>query len=109
MAYVWVRGFHHYYEWVTGSGNPEPAGKPVMVFVHGWGGSARYWESTARALSDSFDCLLYDMRGFGRSRQAVSDSSTRSKLTGSKVTSLSGLCCGIHLMHNWYFVFIVNQ
>jgi proline iminopeptidase len=69
MAYVWVRGFHHYYEWVTGSGNPEPDGKRVMVFVHGWGGSARYWESTARALSDSFDCLLYDMRGFGRSQE----------------------------------------
>ncbi len=39
-----------------------------MVFIHGWGGSSRYWESTARALSDTFDCLLYDMRGFGRSR-----------------------------------------
>lgn len=40
-----------------------------MVFVHGWGGSARYWESTARAIADTFDCLLYDMRGFGRSSQ----------------------------------------
>lgn len=40
-----------------------------MVFLHGWGGSARYWESTAHALSDSFDCLLYDMRGFGRSQE----------------------------------------
>ncbi len=69
MPYAWVRGFHHYYEWVTASGSPEPSGKPVMVFVHGWGGSARYWESTARSLSDSFDCLLYDMRGFGRSQE----------------------------------------
>ena len=39
-----------------------------MVFVHGWGGSSRYWESTARALSAQFDGLLYDLRGFGRSR-----------------------------------------
>lgn len=39
-----------------------------MVFVHGWGGSDRYWEPTARALSATFDCLLYDLRGFGRSR-----------------------------------------
>lgn len=39
-----------------------------MVFLHGWGGSARYWESTAHALSHAFDCLLYDLRGFGRSR-----------------------------------------
>ncbi|MBW4691274.1 MAG: alpha/beta hydrolase [Lyngbya sp. HA4199-MV5] len=68
MSYVNVRGFNHYYEWITASENAEPSGKPVLVFVHGWGGSARYWESTARALSDRFDCLLYDMRGFGRSR-----------------------------------------
>jgi pimeloyl-ACP methyl ester carboxylesterase len=67
MPYLQVRGFNHYYEWITASGSPEPSGKPVMVFVHGWGGSARYWESTARAIADSFDCLLYDMRGFGRS------------------------------------------
>jgi pimeloyl-ACP methyl ester carboxylesterase len=39
-----------------------------MIFIHGWGGSARYWQSTARALSDRYDCLLYDLRGFGRSR-----------------------------------------
>lgn len=68
MPYVSVKSFNHYYEWVTSSGEPNPSGKPVMVFVHGWGGSARYWESTARSLSDAFDCLLYDMRGFGRSR-----------------------------------------
>ena len=66
MPYATVNRFKHYYEWVT-SGH-QPTGKPVMVFIHGWGGSSRYWESTARALSDTFDCLLYDMRGFGRSR-----------------------------------------
>ena len=61
-----VRGVEHYYEWIR---QPDASStKPVMVFIHGWGGSARYWESTARALSDSFDCLLYDMRGFGRSQ-----------------------------------------
>lgn len=66
MPYLNVRGVEHYYEWI-----PESASrgdKPVMVFLHGWGGSARYWQSTARALGDRFDCLLYDMRGFGRSR-----------------------------------------
>ena len=68
MAYTQIRNHPHYYEWVTESGDPEPSGKPVMVFIHGWGGSARYWESTAKALADTFDCLLYDMRGFGRSR-----------------------------------------
>ena len=59
-----VRGVDHYYEWVRQS---ESDPKPVIVFIHGWGGSARYWHSTATALSDRFDCLLYDLRGFGRS------------------------------------------
>ncbi|ODG96249.1 alpha/beta hydrolase [Nostoc sp. KVJ20] len=65
MPYINVRGVEHYYEWVK-----KPSGslvKPVMVFMHGWAGSARYWQNTANALSEQFDCLLYDMRGFGRS------------------------------------------
>ncbi len=69
MPYVQVRGIDHYYEWITDSGEAVPSGKPVMVFVHGWGGSARYWESTAQAIADVFDCLLYDLRGFGRSNR----------------------------------------
>lgn len=65
MAYIKVRGVEHYYEWIE---TPGPVrNKPVMVFIHGWGGSARYWESTGRALAEEFNCLLYDMRGFGRS------------------------------------------
>jgi pimeloyl-ACP methyl ester carboxylesterase len=69
MPFVEIRGFSHYYEWITDTEQPEPSGKPVLVFVHGWGGSARYWETTAKALSPHFDCLLYDLRGFGRSTQ----------------------------------------
>lgn len=64
MPTVDVRGVNHYYEWIRRSENTN---KPVMVFVHGWGGSARYWRSTAEAIADRFDCLLYDLRGFGRS------------------------------------------
>ena len=64
MPIVNVRGVNHYYEWVRQSKNSS---KPVMIFVHGWGGSARYWRSTAEAIANDFDCLLYDLRGFGRS------------------------------------------
>lgn len=64
MPYINVRGVKHYYEWIR---QPSVAVKPVMVFIHGWAGSGRYWQSTAFALSDQFDCLLYDLRGFGRS------------------------------------------
>lgn len=64
MSFIPVRGVEHYYEWIR---TPASQKKPVMVFIHGWAGSGKYWESTARALSNDFDCLLYDMRGFGRS------------------------------------------
>ena len=64
MPTVDVRGVNHYYEWIRHSENSI---KPVMVFIHGWGGSSRYWRSTAEAIADDFDCLLYDLRGFGRS------------------------------------------
>ncbi|HEY9740658.1 MAG TPA: alpha/beta hydrolase [Coleofasciculaceae cyanobacterium] len=66
MPLIKVRGVEHYYEWIPEAVPSKK--KPVMVFIHGWGGSARYWESTAKALSDTFDCLLYDLRGFGRSK-----------------------------------------
>ena len=76
MPYVSVADVDHYYEWVTEKGDSEPSGKPVMVFIHGWGGSCRYWRSTARALSSQFDCLLYDMRGFGQSHIAAENRET---------------------------------
>jgi len=66
MPLINVRGVAHYYEWIVKPATSQE--KPVMVFIHGWGGSARYWESTAIALADIFDCLLYDLRGFGRSQ-----------------------------------------
>ena len=66
MPLINVRGVDHYYQWIRHSSNSDP--KPVMVFIHGWAGSGRYWQSTAQALSADFDCLLYDMRGFGRSK-----------------------------------------
>ncbi len=62
-----VRGWTHYYEWIRQGEQDDK--KPVMVFLHGWGGSARYWRPTAQALSHGFDCLLYDLRGFGRTQR----------------------------------------
>jgi pimeloyl-ACP methyl ester carboxylesterase len=66
MPLMKVRGVEHYYEWIRSSDCSSP--KPVMVFIHGWGGSSRYWRSIAEALRADFDCLLYDLRGFGRSK-----------------------------------------
>lgn len=85
MSYINVRGFKHYYEWVK-----QPSGdatKPVMVFIHGWAGSARYWRSTAKELSDQFDCLLYDMRGFGRSGGQLTVAQTSEAVVESQSTT----------------------
>jgi pimeloyl-ACP methyl ester carboxylesterase len=68
MPKINIRGVDHYYEWIGVPGQPVPSGKPVMVFLHGWAGSTRYWQTTAQSFADEFDCLLYDMRGFGQSR-----------------------------------------
>ncbi|MGB3536071.1 MAG: alpha/beta hydrolase [Microcoleaceae cyanobacterium] len=67
-SYIEVNGVNHYIKWIK---SPEETNtpKPVMVFLHGWGGSGRYWESTAQALAGQFDCLIYDLRGFGGSSQ----------------------------------------
>lgn len=72
MPYISIRGVDHYYEWITTSALSKSelkpgSNKPVLVFLHGWAGSTRYWQSTASALTEQFDCLLYDLRGFGRS------------------------------------------
>ncbi len=84
MPYLTIRATPHYYEWIgVGSDGAAPqvleqpvADKPAMVFLHGWGGSARYWRSTALALAPHFNCLLYDLRGFGRSQLPVAAQST---------------------------------
>ncbi len=68
MAYVTLNGVEHYYEWIC---DGQPGNRPTLVFLHGWGGSARYWESTAHSMKHDFDCLLYDLRGFGRSAAAL--------------------------------------
>lgn len=61
-----IRGVNHYYEWIRQPSNNQFQ-KPVMVFIHGWGGSCFYWRNTAQSLVPDYDCLLYDLRGFGQS------------------------------------------
>jgi pimeloyl-ACP methyl ester carboxylesterase len=86
MSYIAVNGVDHYYEWVRTEptvANTASSPKPVMVFVHGWAGSNRYWQTTAQALSPHFDCLLYDLRGFGRSAPAPAEHMTTNPELGS--------------------------
>ncbi len=42
---------------------------PKLVFLHGIMGQGRNWQSIAKKFSKSFQCLIYDQRGHGKSFQ----------------------------------------
>lgn len=58
-----VLGVPHAYELTP----PVESGS-VLVFIHGWLLSRRYWEPLVEDLAPSFQCLTYDLRGFGESK-----------------------------------------
>ncbi len=58
-----VLGFPHVYELT-----PPTKSSCVLVFVHGWLLSREYWKPLISHLSGDYQCLSYDLRGFGESR-----------------------------------------
>jgi 2-succinyl-6-hydroxy-2,4-cyclohexadiene-1-carboxylate synthase len=50
---------------------PPKPGVPVLVFVHGWLLSRAYWQPLVDILSQQYQCLTYDLRGFGRSHPGL--------------------------------------
>ena len=42
---------------------------PVLVFIHGWLLSHHYWQPVVDILQSDYQCLRYDLRGFGASRE----------------------------------------
>lgn len=59
------------------------AKRPVLVFVHGWLLSRRYWQPLVELLRAEYQCLIYDARGFGESQLDVLAPS----LTSSEIQS----------------------
>jgi 2-succinyl-6-hydroxy-2,4-cyclohexadiene-1-carboxylate synthase len=57
-----ILGIQHTYELT----HPVES-SPVLVFVHGWLLSRHYWKPLIQPLSSSYQCLTYDLRGFGES------------------------------------------
>jgi 2-succinyl-6-hydroxy-2,4-cyclohexadiene-1-carboxylate synthase len=68
---ICIQGFPHAYEL------SEPTDTPiVLVFIHGWLLSRAYWQPVIERLSPHFQCLSYDLRGFGESQPSQVPSST---------------------------------
>jgi 2-succinyl-6-hydroxy-2,4-cyclohexadiene-1-carboxylate synthase len=62
MGSIDILGVPHIYELSP----PTPSSR-VLVFLHGWLLSRRYWQPLIDRLSPHYQCLCYDLRGFGES------------------------------------------
>lgn len=58
-----IQGFPHRYELSAPTDSPV-----VLVFIHGWLLSRAYWQPVIERLSSTYQCLTYDLRGFGDSQ-----------------------------------------
>ncbi|MEG4229607.1 alpha/beta hydrolase [Microcoleus sp. N9_B2] len=63
MATIDILGVRHAYDLTA-----PTATSPVLVFVHGWLLSRRYWQPLTDRLASNYQCLTYDLRGFGDSQ-----------------------------------------
>lgn len=58
-----IQGFPHSYELSAPTDAPV-----ILVFIHGWLLSRAYWQPVIQRLAPTFQCLSYDLRGFGESQ-----------------------------------------
>lgn len=63
MATIDISGVPHAYELTDSTPFPH-----TLVFIHGWLNSRGYWRPLISSLRDDFQCLSYDLRGFGNSQ-----------------------------------------
>lgn len=63
MASIDILGTTHTYDLTAPTSRSE-----VVVFIHGWLLSRRYWQPLIEQLAPTYQCLCYDLRGFGDSQ-----------------------------------------
>jgi pimeloyl-ACP methyl ester carboxylesterase len=63
MATIEIFGVPHAYELTAPTSCSH-----ALVFIHGWLNSRGYWQPVISRLSADFQCLSYDLRGFGKSQ-----------------------------------------
>lgn len=82
MATIEILGATHAYELTP----PKASSSPVLVFIHGWLLSRNYWQPLIDRLDDDYQCLVYDLRGFGDS-QSPTDKTLKTKSALMATTS----------------------
>jgi 2-succinyl-6-hydroxy-2,4-cyclohexadiene-1-carboxylate synthase len=79
MQTIDILGVSHAYELTP----PSPvAHNPVLVFIHGWLLSRNYWKPLVEILSPEYQCLIYDLRGFGDTKSQL-DATNQKSITSS--------------------------
>ena len=78
-----ILGFPHAYELTA-----PTESSTVLVFIHGWLLSRTYWQPVIQRLASTYQCLSYDLRGFGESQlqSSASSSSIKSAVQEAVVT-----------------------
>ncbi|MCU0552035.1 MAG: alpha/beta hydrolase [Leptolyngbya sp. Prado105] len=64
MPTTLISGVPHVYDLTA----PTSPNSETLVFVHGWMLSRNYWQPLIDRLSKDYQCLSYDLRGFGESQ-----------------------------------------
>lgn len=82
MATIEILGIQHAYE-LTG----PAAGPHTLVFIHGWLLSRGYWQPLIEQLSPDYQCLAYDLRGFGQSVSGLEPVTKLSMRTPNSLTA----------------------
>lgn len=78
MPSIKLAGASHTYELTA---PPKNLQLPTLVFIHGWLLSRCYWQPLIQLLESQYQCLTYDLRGFGDSASesaSINDSAASS-------------------------------
>lgn len=74
MATIEISGVRHFYELTVPTSFPH-----TLVFIHGWLLSRSYWQPLIERLATDYQCLSYDLRGFGQSDSSIATESSYQK------------------------------
>ncbi|MBD2087370.1 alpha/beta hydrolase [Trichocoleus sp. ST-U3] len=77
MATIEILGVRHTYDLTP----PIASSTPVLVFIHGWLLSRRYWQPLIEQIAPDYQCLSYDLRGFGDSQPLDNYGFTRQEMS----------------------------
>ncbi len=81
MPIIDIQGVPHAYELTP----PTHVTSPVLVFIHGWLLSRSYWQPLIERLAPDYQCLIYDLRGFGDSQLQMAQTQKLPKAFNSQL------------------------